>query len=208
MFLDGLAHRAHGFIRSYPQVISYLASRNITGEDIDKYQLGYQRIISTTDDGTDDYKRFCRESYRGRKFENKVIFPIQDPVGRCVGIIGRSVEKKDYSDFITNEGNYTGFLYGLYQALPYIYKYGTVYAVEGTFDTIALASVCPNTVGLLTAKLYPNQYEILKFFCKTVVLVLDSDEAGRKGTEVSEERFKNVIGVNIGYKDPDRKSVV
>lgn len=221
MFLDTLSSTASRALPRYGDVLSYLKSRNVTGQDITKYELGFLKIISVPEDGSKNRDRFMDESWRGRKFESKLIFPIKDPIGRVIGIIGRSITSKAFATFVLDEAKFSGFLFGLYQALPEIYKTNRVYVVEGVFDTPALSKVLPNTVGSLSSGLYKNQYEILKFFCENIITVFDTDEPGQEGAEkagkwalwntrkeeVPEWLINKKSGVKnivLGYKDPDK----
>jgi len=203
MFLDSMVDNLSSSIFRYDAILGYLGSRLVTQEEIKKYRIGYSKVISVPDDGSPDRARFMEESWKGKKFEDRIIFPIQDTVGRVVGIIGRSHTKKDFKEFETEEAKFSGFFYGLYQALPRIYETGKVYVVEGTFDTHALAKVFPNTVGSLTAGLFETQHDLLSMFADRIITVFDADKAGRESAEKAQKRWGNVWDLNLGYKDPD-----
>jgi DNA primase len=141
------------------------------------------------------------ECYRGRKIENKLIFPVKDPFGRNVGLVGRSIESKEFKVFVTEQAKFDGFFFGLYQALPHIYERNLVYVVEGSFDHMAIVKVLPNTVATLTANLSDAQYDLLMMYCDKIITIFDSDKAGNKAREKAEER-KNVGSIYFGYKDP------
>jgi DNA primase len=204
MFLDRLLNSAHESIYRYEPVIQYLKSRNVFDEDIKKFRIGYSRIVSVQDDGTPDYTRFMEDSWRGKRFENKVLFPLLDVMGQASGVIGRAYDSKAFKIYATDSAKISGFFFGLFQALPYIYREKKVYVVEGPFDTIAFSKVAPNTVGSLTAGINDIQYELLMAFCDRIVTVFDSDKPGIEATEKASHR-KNVSSIFLGtsYKDPD-----
>jgi len=201
MFLDNLVTTLNQVIFRYPDALNYLHSRGVTDDEIRTRKIGYSKVISVPDDGSPDRKRFMNESYRGKKFENKIIFPIQDPMERVIGIAGRNIVTKEFKTFITEEAKCMGFFFGLFQALPIIYKENRTFIVEGYFDQIAMAKVLPNTVATLTSSISDTQYEFLMMYCDQIITCFDSDGPGQRGTERALE-FGNVYAMNIGYKDP------
>lgn len=203
MFLNTLISSLHRSIYRYPEVIKYLYSRKITEENIEKFNLGYSRVINFINDKSLDAKRFEEECKKGRKLENKIIFPLTGQSGNFVGLSGRGIDSKEFKNFVTNEAKYTGFFFGLYQALPYIYKSNLVFIVEGCIDSIALSNVFPNTVATMTAFLNDDQYKLLRLYCDYIIVIFDSDKKGKFGEEKALNR-ENVFSINLGYKDPAR----
>ena len=202
MFLDTLINNLHKSIYRFPEVIRYLHSRHVTDEEIAKHKIGYNKIVGIPEDPGEDRKRMMEECYRGRKLEQKIIFPIRDVMGNTVGLVGRSVITKDFKIYVTEIAKYMGFFFGLYEALPYVYKKNKIYVVEGKFDYFALSKVFPNTVATLTSWLSEAQYGFLRCFCDTIVVVFDSDEAGVRGSEKASE-YEGVIRMGLGsFKDP------
>lgn|GEM_PF-3759320 len=201
MFLDELSIALNKSIYRYPDVLEYLKSRGLDKNCIDKYRIGYNRIISVHNDGTTECNRFVDEMRGGKKFEETVVFPLQDAIGQVVGLIGRSISIKDFRIFATQRAKFDGFFFGFFQALPYVYSTNRVFVVEGPFDTVAMASIIPNTVGALTAGMSDNQYQLLKTYCDTIVTVFDSDKAGRRAAEKVGNR-SGTWDLNLGYKDP------
>lgn len=204
MFLDDIVTIASRAIFRYPEPISYLTRRGVTEEEIRLYGLGYWKVIGVPDDGTKDRERFMEETWKGRKFEGKVIFPIFDVLGRVMGIVGRAVDSKDYKTFVLQEAKTNGYFFGVREALKHIYEKNRAYVVEGCFDFFALRRVLPNTVASMTAGLYKNQYEYLGMFCDTMVTVFDSDPPGREAAEKAEREHKNVRTMDLGFSDPDK----
>lgn len=200
MFLDGLVSSLHQSIFRYQDVLRYLYSRHVTDDDIRTFEIGYNKVIGMPDGSGSDWIRFKKECIEKRKLEKKIIFPIKNALGYTIGLIGRSVETKEFKKFITDEGKYTGFFFGLPQALPYIYKMNFVFIVEGPFDLNALVKVFPNTVASLTSGISESQYEYLRFYCDKIITVFDADKAGRHGTEKIKEH-KGVFSMDLGYKD-------
>jgi DNA primase len=183
MFLERIVKNTNASIQNYPDTLKYLSSRLVTQDDIKKYELGYSSLFIVPKDSGPDWERFNDYSFKGRKFENKIIFPLKNAMGEVVGIGGRAIDDKIFKIFATDEAKFTGFFFGFYEALPYIFKENKVYVVEGFFDLLALQKVLPNTVATLNARLNDAQYQLLRYFCDNVIVFFDSDIAGDRGRE-------------------------
>jgi len=214
-FLDTLVNNASNSLSRYDEAKIYLKNRQVSEDEIKAYKLGFAKILTIKDDGSEDYQIFMNDTYGGRAFENKIIFPIYDYIGRVIGLFGRSIESKAFKYYLTLEAKHIGVLGGLYQALPYIYETKKVYIVEGPFDLLAFQKAFKNTVAAMTAGLSDIQYEILSFFADEIITVFDYDPAdperhlpeggqGQFATEQAKKKWKNVSSVTLGtYKDPD-----
>jgi DNA primase len=201
MFLDELTNSLHHSIYRYPEVLKYLKSREVTDEDIKAYHIGYGKVVRAPAEVSIDHDNFMDECWRGKKLENKVVFPFKDALGNTIGLVGRSIESKEFKVFVTEEAKFKGFFFGLFQALPHMYRTKKVFIVEGCFDQLALAKVFPNTVATLTAGLSDAQYDLLMMYCEKIITVFDSDKAGWYGKKEAMQR-PNVVGADLGYKDP------
>jgi len=193
---------AHSSIYRFPEALNYLKSRDVTVEEVEKFTIGYAKVIGIPEVEHPDKKRFLDETARGRKLENKIIFPFYDGIGRTIGLAGRSINTKEFKTFVTNEGKYMGFFFGLREALPTIYKYNKAFIVEGYFDLLAFSKVVPNVVASITSGLNDVQYEQLCFYCDKIICCFDDDEAGDIGREKTKQ-WCNVKNMKLpGYKDP------
>lgn len=202
MYLDDLASILNTSLPRYPEALAYLKSRRVTAEDVTRYRLGYGKVVPPAPGGTPDMDRFNKETYRGRAFESRISLPIQDSLGRVLGIAGRTVDTKSFKVYATDEAKYTGFFFGLYQALPHIMKENRVFVVEGFFDVIAFSKVFPNVVASITAGMNESQHDQLAMYCDNIVVCFDSDKPGQEGTEKA-LRWSGVSSVSLGdYKDP------
>jgi len=202
MFLNHLINKLHESIYHHETALNYLHGRKVTDEEINTFKIGYSRIIATVDDGSEDYQCFLKETRRGKALESKLIFPLYDMIGNPSGVLGRSIDTKEFKFYLTLEGKFSGAFFGLYQALPAIYETGMAFVVEGPFDFLAFRKVYPNSVATLTAELTEAQYSILNMFAKHIITVFDSDVAGRKAAERALQ-WPNVKSACLGWKDPD-----
>lgn len=185
----------------------------MTEYDLKKYFIGYVGISSkllVKDDGSTDYVRLKTDTSDFRHFEKKIVIPMRNCLGHVNGISLRSLDKSFYRQYYMDEAKKVGAFFGLFDALPYIYKTGKVYVVEGPFDCIALAKVFPNTVSSLTSFLNEAQVRLLKMYAKKIILVFDRDKAGVDGTIKAQERYGDnwedyIRVLHLGdYKDPNQ----
>jgi len=200
-----MVENLHQSLFRYPVALNYLKSRGLIEEEIREHKIGYAGILGVPQDNSEDRKRFMEESYKGRSFEHKIIFPIFNPMGVVTGIIGRSLKEGDvkYRKFFSDEAKITGCFFGLPQALPYIYETGAVFVSEGALDCIPLRRVIKNTVGTLTNGLNDDQYEFLSFYCDNIITIFDSDKWGQIEAYKAKKKWKNVYTLELGYKDPN-----
>jgi hypothetical protein len=135
----------------------------------------------------------------------RIVFPLCDENGRLVAFAGRSTDDKNcikkaakYLNTSAKKGFDKGsFLYNLDKAKEAILKEGFVFVVEGYKDAAAMyAASFHNVVALDTAHMTKEQFELLKKYTNKVYLLLDGDEAGRKGMlEIEKDyghRFKEM----------------
>jgi DNA primase len=188
----------------------YLEKRGVTGEIIDRFQIGF------APDGWDGLVRFFQTknmpAQLGEKvgllkpkkeqngyydsFRNRVIFPIFDIGNRVIGFGGRVMDDSLPKYLNSPESiifNKRRSLYGLHASRTESRARGTVFVVEGYFDLLALhQNKIFNSVATLGTALTPEHVQILKGFIGGtgyIVLVYDSDEAGIKAAERSIEVF-------------------
>jgi len=207
---------------------NYLKERYFTGEILDKYGIGWASpgwrglishfhkigtlsrktvlqsgLVVEKEDGSNVYDRF-----RGR-----VIFPIKDLHGSVIGFGGRAIADGDNPKYLnspeTTLYQKSQTLFGLDMAKQAIRKENQAILVEGYFDQMRATQFgIFNTVATCGTALTPKQAGILRNYASSVVLVFDSDNAGRsaaeKGFEVLHEKGLQVKIVFLPEgKDPD-----
>jgi len=206
----------------------YLKGRYFTGEILDKYKIGWASpgwrglikhfhkigtlskktvlqsgLVIEKEDGSNVYDRF-----RGR-----VIFPIKDLHGSVIGFGGRAIANEDNPKYLnspeTTLYQKSQTLFGIDTAKKAIRKENQVILVEGYFDQMRATQFgILNTVAACGTALTPKQAGILRNYASSVILVFDSDKAGRsaaeKGFEVLHEKGLQVKIVFLPEgKDPD-----
>ena len=131
---------------------------------------------SRPDDATEE-KRYDR-------FRDRVMFPIRNIKGECIGFGGRVLgdEKPKYLNSpetpVFSKGRE---LYGLFEARSALRESGYVLVTEGYMDVVALAQLgFPNAVATLGTACTTDHVQKLFRFTDSVVFSFDGDAAGRR----------------------------
>ena len=119
------------------------------------------------------------------RFRDRIMFPIEDSRGRTIAFGGRALSSDVPAKYLNSndtelfhKGN---VLYNFARARKAQVKAGTVIAVEGYMDVIALAQAgIENAVAPLGTALTENQLELLWRMSGEPVLCFDGDQAGLK----------------------------
>jgi DNA primase len=203
MYLDPFIRRANEAIFRYEEPLRYLYQRGLTEEDIRKFSLGYLSIANIADDGSEEYKRLKDQTYGFKALEKKILIPVKNILGKVNGVITRDLKEKKYRQFFLKEAKNIGTFFGLYEALPYITKQRKVFVHEGAIDSISFGKVFPNSISVLTSRINECQYETLRFFADTIILVFDEDSPGKHGVKTMYEIFgkKHLYTLSIGFND-------
>ena len=140
-------------------------------------------------------------------FRGRVIFPIIDATGgggsngRVIAFGGRVlVEKRDEAGIVveakylntpeTHLFNKSASVYGLNFARPQIVRTRSAIVVEGYMDVIACHQAgVTNVIATLGTALTQEHARILKNYAQTIVLLFDSDDAGRRAADRALEVF-------------------
>ncbi|HUE47404.1 MAG TPA: DNA primase [Aestuariivirgaceae bacterium] len=119
------------------------------------------------------------------RFRNRIIFPIRDGRGRVIAFGGRAMSSDAQAKYLNSPDTslfHKGtVLYNIDLARGPAHKHGTVVAVEGYMDVIALSRAgFDNAVAPLGTALTENQVALLWRLAAEPILCFDGDEAGRK----------------------------
>lgn len=178
----------------------YLLERGLSEETIKHFLLGFApqegRVLTS-------YLRTSKEEFKHAEelglikqvqdgsfvdlFKFRIIFPVFNSKGECVGFGGRALVKEDEPKYLnTPESKIykkSEILYGFYQAKEYIKKEKTCFLVEGYFDFLSFWEAgIRNTVATCGTALTPNHVKILKGLSEEILVCYDGDEAGKKAT--------------------------
>jgi len=134
-------------------------------------------VISAEDQSNDEGKRYDR-------FRDRVMFPIRNVKGQCIGFGGRVFgdEKPKYLNSpetpVFSKGRE---LYGLFEARAALREHGYALVTEGYMDVVALAQLgFANAVATLGTACTADHVQKLFRFTDAVVFGFDGDAAGRR----------------------------
>jgi DNA primase len=119
------------------------------------------------------------------RFRDRVMFPIADGRGRVVAFGGRAMGADVAAKYLNSPDtplfNKGRLLYNLHQARQPAHERGTLVAVEGYVDVIAMTMAgFPNAVAPLGTALTEDQLALLWRFADEPILCFDGDKAGRR----------------------------
>jgi DNA primase len=188
------AYRKH--LKESPRAVDYLKGRGVSGGIAKLFGLGYApegwhslaSVFPNYDDpllaesglvivNEDEDKRYDR-------FRDRVIFPIRNVKGECIGFGGRVLGEgtpKYLNSPETPVFSKGRELYGLFEAREALREHGYVLVTEGYMDVVALAQLgFPNAVATLGTACTAEHVHKLFRFTDSVVFSFDGDEAGRR----------------------------
>ena len=211
--------------KSYEAKNYLLNERQISVDTIKHFEIGYspEDIQKLTDFckkeniSIDDLKKAGvvveNNGVLKDRFAGRIIFPIKDIRGRVVAFGGRSISPKQNPKYInspeTEIYRKREILYGLYEAKDYIRTKKQAVIVEGYMDVLSLYQIgVRNVVATLGTSLTKNHAKQLKKFVNEVILMFDSDNAGKKAA-ISAAKIFLLEDIDVKYaplpegEDPD-----
>lgn len=232
MLLQNITNICYNLLQTHPaaeKVREYLKPR-LSPKAQEEFQLGYfpdkQHLNLITDlvseeELTSSGLFYYRMLY-GEKLltaalsHHNLVMPYKDSYSNIVAMVGRSVltdlERKEnkipkYKNTLFKKTNH---LFGLWRAKESIINKNYVFVVEGQFDCMnAIMNGIENCVCLGSGNMNFNQFAMLARYTDKIIMLLDNDEAGRKGAEKAEREFgklAQIVNCHIpeGYKDLDQ----
>ncbi len=190
----GEAYRKH--LKASPRAIDYFKGRGVSGQVARQFGLGYApegwRSLASVFPNYDDTLLVESglvivnedEDKRYDRFRDRVMFPIRNVKGECIGFGGRVLGEgtpKYLNSPETPVFSKGRELYGLFEARNALREHGYVLVTEGYMDVVALAQLgFPNAVATLGTACTPEHVHKLFRFTDSVVFSFDGDEAGRR----------------------------
>lgn len=152
----------------FSNLIDYLRSNGVSNDELVQCSLAKE--------GTNTMYDF---------FRNRLMFPIQDHMGKVIGFSGRALKQGQSPKYIntaeTELYHKSKNLFGLHIAKTFISQQKECIVVEGAPDVIAMHQVgFKNTVGTLGTALTTDHAKIIKKYTDRVLLMYDGDTAGLK----------------------------
>lgn len=183
-------------LKESPSAIDYLKGRGLSGRIAKQFGLGYAPAgwnnLASVFPHYDDpllvesglvIQHESEERHYDR-FRDRVMFPIRNIKGECIGFGGRVLgdEKPKYLNSpetpVFSKGHE---LYGLFEARNAIRERGYVLVTEGYMDVVALAQWgFPNAVATLGTACTAEHMQKLFRFTENIVFGFDGDAAGQR----------------------------
>ena len=188
------AYKLH--LKSTPKAVAYFKGRGLSGQIAKRFGLGYapegwRSLASVFPDYDDPLLAEAglvivneEDGKRYDRFRDRVMFPIRNVKGECIGFGGRVMG--DGTPKYLNSPETPVFhkgreLYGLFEARESVHAAGYVLVTEGYMDVVALAQWgFPNAVATLGTACTPDHVQKLFRFTDSVVFSFDGDSAGRR----------------------------
>jgi DNA primase len=197
----GTAYIKH--LRGSERAIGYFKARGLSGEVAKTFGLGYapegwralasvfpdyndpllveSGLVITGEPGEENAQG---EAKRYDRFRDRVMFPIRNVKGECIGFGGRVLgdDKPKYLNSpetpVFSKGRE---LYGLFEARTALREHGYALVTEGYMDVVALAQMgFANAVATLGTACTADHVQKLFRFTDSVVFSFDGDAAGRR----------------------------
>ena len=190
-------------LRTSDRAIQYFKQRGVSGEVAKTFGLGYapegwRSLASVFPDYNDPLlvesglvitgepgeENAAGEAKRYDRFRDRIMFPIRNVKGECIGFGGRVLgdDKPKYLNSpetpVFSKGRE---LYGLFEARTALRQHGYALVTEGYMDVVALAQLgFPNAVATLGTACTSEHVQKLFRFTDSVVFSFDGDSAGRR----------------------------
>lgn len=138
----------------------YLKRRLITKESVEKYLIGYSEK------------------------QDMITIPVFSPDNVCVGMVGRSIEGKQFKNTSNLPRNKTFFNLSRNKVAD------KIFLVESSFDAIRLEQCGGRAIASLGSSVSRFQRDLLKKYFTSIILVSDNDDAGK----AMKEKLFNSLG--------------
>ncbi len=201
----------------------YIEKRKINSESVQRWGLGYaldgwDSLVATAGKKIGEKKLVAAglavPSQEGRcydKFRHRLMFPIMDVTGRVIAFGGRTLGD-DPAKYMNSPATVlfdkSQCMYGLDQARHEIGVSGAAVVVEGYTDVIMCHQFgCRNVVATLGTSFTDGHARLLRRYAKRIILVFDSDTAGREAANrAMEVCLSQKIDIQLAFvtegKDP------
>jgi len=176
----------------------------IDKDDLESLKLYYPKHL---EGGTAPHGHFA---------DHNLVMPFYNVHGEVIALVGRClISEEERREREMQKYNYNAgcrkdlYVYGLDKARDSIIANDCVIGVEGQFDCISLhANGITNAVAFGWANLSRYQMFQIHRYTNNIIIMLDNDDAGKKGKFRIREKFKDVANIKLisppsGFKDID-----
>lgn len=196
-----VARWCHENLNKSTEALNYMTKRGFSKENISKYAVGYfpggqvniksllKAMLKQGILADDLIKCSIIMESKGSfysPFEERIMFPISDQLGRFCGFGGRIFKENDdrakyYNSHENSYFNKGSLLYGLDLAKKTIQEKGYAFLVEGYTDCIAMTqNGYQNSIAALGTACTIEHLKLLSRFAQKIYVLYDGDQAGQK----------------------------
>ena len=199
----------------------YLQTRKFTDDMIKEFEVGLS--LDSRDDLTNlllkkDYdlsvlNRIGLSSDNHDIYNDRIMFPLYDVSGKCVGFSGRIYKDNGQNKYLntkeTDIFKKGEMLYHYHVAREECRLKKSVIVMEGFMDVIRASSIgIKNTVALMGTALTKEQTNLIKRLSNNIIMCLDGDDAGVHATlSIGDQLLNEGIEVKVvalpNPEDPD-----
>jgi DNA primase len=194
--LRRIEYHFQGELKAHPPAVDYLKDRGIDGATAKRFGIGYapagwSNLLDRFGTSREAIDRLLATGMIIRKddgryydrFRDRIMFPIRDARGRCIGFGGR-VTGNDEPKYLNSPETVLFHkgreLYGLYEARQALRNIERLLVVEGYMDVVGLArhgiDFATATLGTATTDDHVNRLFRLS---EEILFCFDGDRAGR-----------------------------
>ena len=186
------------YLENFPKLShaqKYMQERGFSQELLEDFEIGYAlagmyEVLKERGQVSEGLALGVLKAYQNGGyydfFKGRIIFPISDKHGHCVGFGGRVMpsEAKEGAPKYLNSPESEVFhkselLYGFHLARNSMAQCGEVYLVEGYTDVMRMHQIgLRNCVATLGTALSAQHLAEIKKLCKKLIIFRDSDKAG------------------------------
>lgn len=186
------------YLENFPKLShaqKYMQERGFSEELLEDFEIGYAlagmyEVLKERGQVSEGVALGVLKAYQNGGyydfFKGRIIFPISDKHGHCVGFGGRVMpsEAKEGTPKYLNSPESEVFhkselLYGFHLARNSMAQRGEVYLVEGYTDVMRMHQIgLRNCVATLGTALSAQHLSEIKKLCKKLIIFRDSDKAG------------------------------
>lgn len=169
---------------------SYLYRRGLSPDIIAKFQIGYCDSLLNTDFNVKLMSELgCimpgKQNQYFDCFYQRIMFPIHDLQGHCVGFGGRAINDSIQPKYVNSKNNLIfnkqKHMYGLFEAINSEQPRDRVVVVEGYMDVLSLANKgLVHVVSCMGTNISYRHIQQLFNYYYEICFCLDGDQAGQK----------------------------
>lgn len=184
------------FDKKGKDALEYLYARKISNQTIKKFKIGYALNDWDYLYNSSKEKNFSsisisksqlfleKENLTYDRFRNRIIFPIKNISGKCVGFGARTLQDDGLEVKYINSPENEIFekrkcLYGIFEAKSEILKQNKCFLTEGYFDVLAMSeSGFENSLACMGTAISQDHISLILKYTKNVTIIFDGDLAG------------------------------